>query len=94
MGIKGSSNNFEVIRDYYSKALGYIQINKSDLATKILYKEMPVDLYDLSLDILFNKNEDFKDNDLRELIHMVDGLLNQSSRSEETKDLRDINEIF
>lgn len=86
-------SNLEKIKEYYSKALGLIQSNRSDLATKILYKQMPVDLYDLSLDILFNKNEDFKDNELRELIHIVDGLLNQN-KPEENKDLKDINEIF
>lgn len=81
------------IKEYYSKALALIQSNRSDLAMKLLYKQMPVKLYDSSLDILFNTNEKFKDNDLRELIEMVDGLLN-SSKSEESKDIDDINEIF
>ncbi len=84
------------IQDYYNKALKFIQKNDTKSATKVLHNEMPVILYDLSLDIMDNRNADFSQNDLRELIIMVYNMLEQPTEVDEQSDILDSfqNNIF
>ena len=73
------------IRDCYNKAYSLIKI-KNDYkgATDVLYNHMSNKLYDLSLDIMYNQNEQYKDMELRSLILTVDNLLvNYSSTLDE-----------
>lgn len=73
------------IRDFYDKAYSLIKI-KNDYkgATDVLYNQMSHKLYDLSLDIMYNQNEQYKDMELRSLILCVDNLLvNYSSTLDE-----------
>ena len=73
------------IRDCYNKAYELIKI-KNDYkgATDVLYNQMSNKLYDLSLDIMYNQNEQYKDMELRSLILTVDNLLvNYSSTLDE-----------
>lgn len=44
--------NLLVINKYYSKAWKLIQDNDIDSATKVIYNDLSMKLYDLSLDIL------------------------------------------
>ena len=73
------------IRDCYNKAYELIKINNDYKgATDVLYNQMSNKLYDLSLDIMYNQNEQYKDMELRSLILTVDNLLvNYSSTLDE-----------
>ena len=89
---------FEKIEEYYSRTLEYIQKNDLNKALKVLHNEMPMELYDASLDLLDNRNVDVKHLKVKELVIIVDNLLNKNSSEEEGSfsDLNDgfINNIF
>lgn len=51
------SKEQKIIKDYYKKAYKLIGKDKKSEAVHLLYVEMPLDLYDKSLDILDNRNE-------------------------------------
>lgn len=59
------------IKEFYSKALDQINQNNYEACCKIIHNEMPVDLYDLSLDMMDNRNLDFKHKPLKGLIKEV-----------------------
>ena len=65
-------DNMLLIMNYYSEAIKYINDGNYKDASKVLYKEMPFDLYDMSLNILFNRNEIFSDEKLKKIIQEVD----------------------
>lgn len=74
------------LKDYYSRALSLIQKNDYEGATKVLYKEMSMDLYDSSMDILFNRNLESVDanfEELKQLIKLVDDKLSKYSFKED-----------
>lgn len=64
-----------IISSFYKTALSLLQQGNQKDAEKILY-EMPVELYDISLSILDNRNEKMSDKKLRNLIGKVDKILN------------------
>jgi hypothetical protein len=71
------------IRDSYQLSLMYIDNNQFKEATDQLYKVLdPID-YDLSLDIMYNYNKEYKYEELRQLILKVDDLLINYSGEEE-----------
>lgn len=69
-----------LIEDYYTEALRQIKKSNFKEATKILYNKMPTDLYDLSLDILYNRNLKFSNAKLKDLIEKVDVALCEESK--------------
>ncbi len=69
------------IRDGYMTTLMHINNNDYKSATKQLYELLPPKDYDLSLDIMYNYNKEFKYEELRELILRVDNLLVNYSES-------------
>ena len=74
------------LKGYYSRTLSLIQKNDYQGATKILYKEMSMDLYDSSMDILFNRNLESVDanfEELKQLIKLVDDKLSKYSFKED-----------
>lgn len=77
------------IQSYYNRALQAIQVKNLKLATKILHNEMPLALYDLSLDIMDNRNMENVNKDLKELIIMVYNLLENDEEQEPQPDLLD-----
>jgi len=76
-----------LIKNYYSKAMGYIHNNNYKSATRVLYNEMPFDLYDMSLNILFNRNDIFSDEELKLLIQNVDDKLVEYSTVNKEEEL-------
>ena len=76
------------IRDSYQIVLMHIDNNDYKAATKQLYDVLDPKDYDLSLDIMYNYNKEFKYEELRQLILKVDDLL--VNYSEEVDD----NELF
>jgi hypothetical protein len=85
--------NLGKISQFYSKSLDLLQKNNFKGATKVLYNEMPEKLYDISMDILFNRNSESIDKEfaeLKQLIKMVDDkLVNFSKKEEEMTDIED-----
>lgn len=73
---KRVSKNHVLIHKFYLKALNHINKNQRQKAEDLLYVSMPKYLYDMSLDILFNRNEKNSNHPLRELIVEVDSVLN------------------
>lgn len=74
------TGDLKTIEVFYKKAWNYILDDDIKSAAFLLYKEMPQDLYDLALDIQFNRNEDtFFDKKLQNLITKVDDRLCQES---------------
>lgn len=63
------------IRIYYEEAKHLLQVDDLKEANRVLLQSMPKELYDLSMDILYNLNEEFSNNPLRILIREVDRLL-------------------
>lgn len=68
------------ISEIYNKALLFIENNDYKSAHKIVYNLDPDD-YDLALDMLFNYNGKYKNEELRKLIGKVDTLLTKDSKS-------------
>jgi hypothetical protein len=85
--------NLSKISQFYSKSLDLLQKNNFKAATKVLYNEMPEKLYDISMDILFNRNSESIDKEfaeLKQLIKMVDDkLVNFSTKEDEMTDIED-----
>lgn len=46
---------YNLIRDFYKRAKTELDNNNEKAATKILYEEMPSELYDSSLVLLYDK---------------------------------------
>ena len=72
------------IEEYYMTAWKHLVKNDVKSATLTLYNRMPFDLYDLSLDILYNRNLEFSNEELRHLIEKVDNKLCEESQTEES----------
>lgn len=77
------------IKDYYNRTLQYIQEDNIRSALYIIHNEMPVDLYDKSLDIMDNRNDKNSNDELKNLIQTVDNLLYKESIYNEDSDLED-----
>ena len=69
--------NYKKIEKYYNRALKAIQHKDYKKAFKILHNEMSIDLYDESLNILFNRNINKENLKLKDLIEKVDNLINK-----------------
>jgi len=78
------------IEDYYNKTLQYLQQNDIKSALYIIHNEMPVDLYDKSLDIMDNRNDKNSNDKLKNLIQTVDNLLYKESDIDEESNLDDL----
>lgn len=89
--------DISLIKAYYEKIWRYLKVNDYKSATYIYYNEMPVDLYDDSLDILYNRNEVISDEALRKLIIKVDDRICNSSNDDldqlELDELLDLEEF-
>ena len=72
---KISEENLDLIRQYYTISQDLIKLNLKHKARHEIYNAMPVNLYDLSLDILNNRNSTIKDPKLKELIEEVNNNL-------------------
>ena len=79
---------YELIRKYYNKALNQLKNSNNQEGSKILYN-MPIELYDLSMDILYNTNNEFVDKKLRDLIKVVDNIISKSDDKDFETDLLD-----
>ncbi len=79
---KIKEEELDVIRSYYLRIWAYLSKNDFKSATNILYAEMPMDLYDTSIDILDNRNNEIYDEELKHLITKVDNILNAESIKE------------
>ena len=77
--VEDNKINFKEMERYYNIVLRYIQKDEMKLALKVLHNEMPVELYDASLDLLDNRNVDVKHVKLKQLVTIVDNLLNRES---------------
>lgn len=80
---KNKSNNqedYQKIKEIYTEALEAIELGEPARGGTIILS-MPVRLYDMSLDIHENKNEEFFDQDLRGLIIKVTDKLEDYSLS-------------
>lgn len=81
--MKIPQDRLDAIRDTYQVVLMHIDNNNYKAATKELYGLNTKD-YDLSLDIMYNYNKEFKYEQLRELILRVDeALCNYSQASDD-----------
>ena len=67
-------DEFELISEYYNKALEQLSNSGGRIGHKIIHS-MPVELYDLSIDILYNSNEEFSNQGLRKLIEKVNNII-------------------
>ncbi len=74
--------NLEKIKEYYERVWKCIVEDDFKGATNILYREMPIKLYDLSLNILYN-NETTSE-ELQNLIRKVDNALVEESMDEDS----------
>lgn len=79
---------YELIRKYYNKALNQLKNSNNQEGSKILYN-MPIELYDLSMDILYNTNNEFVDKKLRDLIKEVDNIVSKTEDKDFETDLLD-----
>jgi hypothetical protein len=88
--------SYTVIKEYYKRAWAALQNRQPELAKEILHEQMPVTLYDMSLDILYNYNMVFSDDELRGLINAVDKVLNSDVSIDDIDSsfLNDTNLIF
>ena len=84
---------YNEIWGYYNEALTYIQEGNMEKAVKVLYNNMPANLYDTSLDILYNRNTEFSNSKLKALITEVDNFLVAES-TEEDSEISDEYEFF
>lgn len=69
--------NLILVENYYNRALTYIQSDDYKSAMYLLYNIMSKELYDLSLDVMDNRNLANKRKGLKELIQTVDNLLHR-----------------
>lgn len=79
---------YELIKQYYTKALNQLKNSNNQKGSKVLY-DMPIELYDLSMDILYNTNDEFVDKKLRDLIKEVDNIISKSDDKDFETDLLD-----
>lgn len=88
--------SYQAIKEYYVRVNAALLNKQLDLAKEILYEQMPTALYDMSLDILYNYNQVFVDEELRTLILNVDKHLNGNSNEEDYIDtgISDTSELF
>lgn len=75
-----------LIEEYYTKAWKCIKNDDIRGATLILYDRMPFALYDMSLDILYNRNIKFSNEELKHLIEKVDKSLCEYSTEEDLQE--------
>lgn len=87
------SSKLKKINDSYSKALKFLQKDDYKSAVKELRENLDVHLYDISIDILFNRNEystSKEFDDIKQLIKMVDNKLTYFYKEKENNvDLED-----
>ena len=83
-----TQEELDLIEVFYKRAFIFLSSNCKKEAKTVLYNKMPLKLYDISLDILNNRNNKFVNNSLRNLIIRVDDLLTDKE-DEITSDLSD-----
>ena len=72
---KQKKKDLQTIETFYNKALALLKNNNYKEATNLLYNIMPVELYDSSINLLFNRNDTTISDSLKQLITTVDELL-------------------
>ena len=72
-----------VISSFYRTAFDLLKKDNRKDAEKVLYEAMPKNLYDISLDILDNRNDKMSNEKLRKLISSVDKILNPTLIADE-----------
>jgi len=72
----------KLIEEYYNRALKQLNNSNNQVGHNVIYN-MPLDLYDMSINILYNSNEEFVNNKLRTLIKKVDAIISKP----ETEDI-------
>ena len=87
-----NQSQLDSIRGSYQIVLMHIDNNDYKAATKQLYDVLDPKDYDLSLDIMYNYNKEFKYKELRQLILKVDNLL--VNYSEEVDDSELFPDVF
>lgn len=68
------------IKMHYENALNHISAGDYKLAEKEIYDVMGIEDYDASLDILYNYNNNYTNDELRTLVLRVDDLLTSYSK--------------
>lgn len=76
-------DSFDKIKDYYQRTYDLLKQDKRKEAIELMYVEMPINLYDMSLDILYNRNKKKYSQSLHNLIEKVDVILNYTEEKEE-----------
>lgn len=78
---------FNLIEGYYKRILRELRLDNRKEAERIMYKEMSRDIYDISLDLLFQANNQAvlppKTKKLFYLIDEVDNLMNPKETQED-----------
>lgn len=67
----GKEDLYKKIRTYYELAKHYLETDNEIMAYNTLYKDMPVDLYDLSLNLWADRNME-QDKERAELIRLIE----------------------
>ena len=75
------------IEKFYKRALDKIYNGDEDSALKIVLEEMPIELYDKSLDMLDNPQDNGTDEELLEILQEVNDIVSRDSR--DTVELND-----
>lgn len=76
-------DSFDKIKDYYQRTYDLLKQDKRKEAIELMYVDMPINLYDMSLDILYNRNKKKYSQSLHNLIEKVDVILNYTEEKEE-----------
>jgi hypothetical protein len=69
-----SESSLKTIKEVYTKALELINTNDCKSADRLV-RDMNIDDYDLSIDIIYNYNDKYSNEELRKLILQVDDAL-------------------
>ena len=72
-----------LVEIYYKKAWKFIKEDNLSSASRVLQNEMPINIYDFSLDILYNRNLIFSNKKLKDLIKKVDEALYKEAEERE-----------
>ncbi len=78
--------DLKLIEEWYLKVWKAVKAEDMKEAISIIYYRMPTKLYDLSIDILYNRNVEFSNEELRHLIEKVDKALCEESEEEDLQE--------
>jgi hypothetical protein len=67
----GKEEVYKKIREYYELANHYLNTDNHVMAHNTLYKDMPVDLYDISVNLWADRNTD-QDKERADLIRLIE----------------------